>query len=261
MTLTFQKYHGTGNDFVMISQAHNASFYPNIEDIRRLCSRHFGIGADGLILIKKHKEFDFEVDYFNADGSKSFCGNGARCSVEFARNLGLFQNSCSFLAIDGHHEAYYSENGNVVLKMGDVNQIEQFSEEPNDYILDTGSPHYVRFCSHKNEFDIVELGKKIRYSDRFKSTGINVNTVCSENDHLYVQTYERGVEGETFSCGTGVTAVALASALQSSATNGSTKILTKGGELIVHWEKKNNGFERIFLEGPAQKVYEGSIEL
>ncbi len=261
MTLKFAKYQGIGNDFIMIWEAENKQFQPDAAQISQLCERRFGIGADGLIIIKTHEDTDFEVDYYNADGSQSFCGNGARCSVQFAKNIGIIDDSCQFMAIDGLHSASFSANGDVKLLMNDVQKVERISGETSDYVLDTGSPHYVRFCDN-DELDIVEFGREIRYNDRFKQLGINVNTARRSGDYIQVQTYERGVEGETFSCGTGVTAVALADAVNKTDTQGSSKIRTKGGELLVHWKKNSaGGFESIYLEGPAKKVYDGQIEL
>jgi diaminopimelate epimerase len=258
MTLRFSKYQGTGNDFILILEQENPEFIPNSELISYLCERRFGIGADGLIIIKKHDNLDFEVDYYNADGSQSFCGNGARCSVQFSKDKELITKSCKFWAIDGEHEASFAENGDVKLRMNPVTSIEKVN---NDFVLDTGSPHYVKFCEYKRE-NIVELGRSIRFNERFKATGINVNTASFIDDYIYVETYERGVEDETFSCGTGVTAVALAAAELQSKTNGITPIKTKGGDLRIHWQKKADGtFDDIYLEGPAKKVYDGQITL
>lgn len=261
MTLKFAKYQGTGNDFIMIWEAENKLFQPDTAQISKLCERRFGIGADGLIILKSHEDSDFEVDYYNADGSQSFCGNGARCSVQFAKDIGIIDDSCQFMAIDGLHSASFSTKGEVKLLMNDVQKIERIHDQKNDYVLDTGSPHYVRFCDN-DELDIVEFGRYIRYNARFKQQGINVNTAIRSGDYIQVQTYERGVEGETFSCGTGVTAVALADAIHKMNNSGSSRIKTKGGELLVHWKKNSSGgFESIYLEGPAKKVYEGQIEL
>jgi len=259
MNLKFSKYQGTGNDFIMVLSQENASFLPLPQIVSKLCDRRFGIGADGLILIKKHNSLDFEVDYYNADGTQSFCGNGARCSVQFASDMKLIGSSCKFHAIDGAHEASFSSNGDVKLRMNNVASIEQIAEEINDYVLDTGSPHYVHFCGNK-QVEILEYGKSIRYNERFKVLGINVNTAYQTKNEIYVETYERGVEGQTYSCGTGVTAVALAAAVKDSPTTGITNIRTKGGTLRVYWKKtKNGGFDEIYLEGPAKKVYDGTI--
>lgn len=261
MTIKFSKYQGTGNDFIMILGDENPEFLPHSILIGQLCDRRFGIGADGLIIIKKRDELDFDVDYYNADGSQSFCGNGARCSVQFSKDKGLITNFCKFWAIDGPHEAFFAENGDVKLRMNPVTSIETINDDQDAFVLDTGSPHYVKFCEIKSE-NIVELGRSIRFNERFKAHGINVNTASFIDDYIYVETYERGVEDETFSCGTGVTAVALAAAELQAKTSGITAIKTKGGDLRIHWQKKDDGtFDEIYLEGPAKKVYDGQIAL
>lgn len=260
MTLFFQKYQGTGNDFIMISHLKNRNFNPTSELISKLCNRRFGIGADGLIVIKPKKGFDFEVDYYNADGTQSFCGNGARCSVRFAKELGLMQSTCKFWAFDGAHEAEILSNGSVKLRMADVHNIKKINDYNLDYELNTGSPHYVRFIENET-INIIEFGKSIRYNDHYKEQGINVNIARYDNKVFHVQTYERGVEDETFSCGTGVTAVALAGAMHFNKTSGLAAVHTKGGKLQVHWQQKNNTFYNIFLEGPAEFVYEGNVAI
>ena len=261
MKLTFSKYQGTGNDFIMVLAPNNPQFNPDVQQIRAICNRRFGIGADGLIIIKNHDTLDFEVDYYNADGSQSFCGNGARCSVQFAKDQKIIQTSCKFMAIDGEHEATIEINGDVKLRMNKVNRIEKVDSESSTYILDTGSPHYVKFCADEN-IDIVSFGREVRYSERFKIEGINVNTAYPNPDFIYVETYERGVEDETYSCGTGVTAVALAAAQNQIENHGITPIKTKGGRLQIHWKKNPDGsFDDIYLEGPALHVYDGQIAI
>lgn len=261
MILTFSKYQGTGNDFIMVLERDNPQFKPDASQISKLCDRRFGIGADGLIIIKDHNSLEFEVDYYNADGTKSFCGNGARCSVQFAKDMLMINEKCQFMAIDGEHEASFSDNGDVKLLMQKVTQIESIGLQPQDFVLDTGSPHYVRFCD-LGSIDILEFGRAIRYNERFKERGINVNTASIGSNEIYVETYERGVEHETYSCGTGVTAVALAAAYMDNKEQGITAIRTKGGQLRIHWKKtKTGGFDDIYLEGPAKKVYDGTISI
>jgi diaminopimelate epimerase len=210
MQLHFYKYQGTGNDFIIFDNRDN-SIALTKEQVAFLCNRRFGIGADGLMLLNSHSDYDFEMKYYNADGGESsMCGNGGRCLVKFAAERGIFKSQYRFLAIDGEHEASIENNGHVSLKMVDVSSVQS---EYNSHILNTGSPHYVEITDHVMDLDVYEKGKAIRYSDDFKKEGINVNFVelTEEPDTILVRTYERGVEDETYSCGTGVTAAALVS--------------------------------------------------
>lgn len=235
---------------------------PSVAWIKRICHRRFGIGADGLILLQLKDGFDFEMIYFNSDGMQSsMCGNGGRCIVAFAHRLDLTGNNINFSAIDGAHEALItfieSEEIIVSLKMIDVMEIESY---PDFYVLNTGSPHYVTFVENLNELNVYEEGKKIRNSVRFEKDGINVNFVKAdlENKVLHVRTFERGVEDETWSCGTGVTAVALVAGLTSQ-TEDTFHISTPGGNLEVSFERSGLGFKNIWLKGPATHVYDGLI--
>lgn len=261
MNIDFDKYQGTGNDFIII----NAIAHPEVlslhqQQINSYCDRHFGIGADGLIILDKADEHDFKMIYFNADGQESsMCGNGGRCIVEFAFRHGLAGRTCRFLAIDGTHEATVDENHYVELKMKDVLAIKQAE---NHFILDTGSPHYVSYVDDYDQIDIVEHGKEIRYSDQFTEDGINVNLAKWEEGKLRVKTYERGVEDETYSCGTGVTAAAICAPLHYAELMGIEKlaISAKGGELAVKYKRQGDDFIDIWLCGPATKVFKGQIE-
>ncbi len=249
----FYKYQGTGNDFVMIDDR-SLSFPASTALIAHLCDRRFGIGADGLILIQNAEGYDFKMVYFNADGNEgSMCGNGGRCAVRFAQDLGIFEDSTTFLAIDGSHKAVACED-EIFLKMGDVPIIDQ--QYAYDF-MDTGSPHYVTFVENIETTDVVAEGRKIRNNDRFEG-GTNVNFVQILDDNtIYVRTYERGVEDETFSCGTGVTACALSAHLRHSLVN-PINIVTKGGQLKVSFgEPQDTHFENIYLIGPAVRVFEG----
>lgn len=259
MQIEFIKYQGTGNDFVIIDQRKLASELTN-DLIQKICNRRFGVGADGLILIKPHDEFDFEMRYFNSDGSRSFCGNGARCAVHFARQLGYFTEKCTFLAIDGEHSAEIVENEQVKLKMNDVDSIE--GNESGHFILHTGSPHYIKFTENLEDEDIVTYGRLIRFNELYKKEGINVNIAEIGSDIITMLTYERGVEDETYSCGTGATAVALAFREKNKLEGKvSTKIKVKGGNLEVQSNKINDKFEDIYLIGPAKPVFNGSINV
>lgn len=257
MEIPFYKYQGTGNDFVMIDNRVTQFVDPdNTALIQLLCDRKFGIGADGLILLQDLEGYDFEMIYFNSDGkTSSMCGNGGRCIAAFANYLGAVKNECFFMAIDGEHEAKI-EGDYVELKMSDVNDI----EIGDDYfVLDTGSPHYVIFVEDLDDINVVDLGQMIRYNERFKKEGINVNFVEKSTDKLLIGTYERGVEDETLSCGTGVTAAALSfAAKHSEQTDNQVNIKSKGGDLTVKFTKKKDGkFTNIWLGGKAQRVFSG----
>lgn len=259
MEISFFKYQGTGNDFVMLDNLTGQYDNLSLDQIRFLCNRKLGIGADGLIKISQDEDYDFCVEYFNSDGSQSFCGNGARCSVAFAKEIGLDVSETKFRAIDGVHQAKMTVDGRVHLEMLPVKSFE--SEQKDVYVLDTGSPHYVKFVAADKAPNIVDFGKSIRYSERFKEAGINVNTVVELGPStIHVATYERGVEDETLSCGTGVTACALAY-MDMNDADGEVGVSTKGGKLSVKATSSENGFSNIWLIGPAKKVFDGSIEI
>jgi len=259
MQLHFYKYQGTGNDFVLIDNRKNETQL-NPEQVKWLCDRRFGIGADGLMLLELEPGADFKMVYFNSDGNQSsMCGNGGRCITAFAKKLGLINDRTKFIAIDGLHEAVIHE-GFVSLKMNDVKSIENNGDH---YFLNTGSPHYVKFVEDVNSFNVYDEGKKIRYNERFATEGTNVNFIEKKEDSVFVRTYERGVENETLSCGTGVTASALVAAISGAATGKNyCKISTLGGDLRVKFDKVlESNFYNIWLEGPAEFVFEGHIEV
>lgn len=257
MELAFYKYQGTGNDFVMIDDRAESFDLGNLELVRKLCDRKFGIGSDGLIAIRNHPDYDFEMIYFNADGSQSMCGNGARCAVAFSSFLGIVDGKTRFLAIDGPHEAIL--NGDQVeLLMGDVNGIENKS---GDFFLNTGSPHHIRFVDKADGYPVFEEGKAIRYASGYAPGGTNVNFVQPmAEDEVFVRTYERGVENETLSCGTGVTAAAIV--YGSHHQQNQVKINTLGGKLSVKFHSNPDGtFSKIWLIGPTEHVFSGKIEI
>jgi len=260
-TIDFFKYQGTGNDFIMIDGFNRVMnlFKLSVETIKKICARRLGVGADGLIILKKHPSLDFEMDYYNADGSQSMCGNGGRCAVQFAKQLGIIKSAYHFLAIDGEHTATIEDNGWVHLKMKDVNKVDFVNE---DYVLNTGSPHLIKFVEDVNKIDVAEEGKKIRYSDAYAEEGINVNFVQTlDHTTIFVRTYERGVEDETLSCGTGVTAASIVSAHNDRGFN-RIELRTRGGNLAVEFDKiDDENFENIWLCGPAECVFEGKIEI
>jgi diaminopimelate epimerase len=260
MKLTFFKYQGTGNDFILVDNRKNGISL-STEQIHQLCDRRFGIGADGLMLMNEKSGYDFEMKYFNSDGQEgSMCGNGARCMVKFVYHLGIHRELYKFLAVDGAHEAEIDIDGIVSLKMKDVRTIKKFH---NDFIVDTGSPHYIKMVPHVMDIDVFKKGYEIRHSKEFEDEGINVNFVeqTEEVDKIIVRTYERGVEDETLSCGTGVTAAALVCYHNENGFN-EVEVKTSGGNLIVEFDRVDEDrFENIWLCGPAERAFEGTIEI
>ncbi len=257
--IPFTKFQGTGNDFIIIDQFDTQFLQvSDQEKIARLCDRRFGIGADGLILLEASETQDFKMVYFNADGKMgSLCGNGSRCAVACMAQLGRFGMEGSFEASDGVHLARYYDTDQVEVQMHGVSDIEQGK---GHVIMDTGSPHYVTFVEDLSDLDIVEAGKVIRYSSRFAKDGINVNFVERGKEKILVATYERGVEDETLSCGTGITAAALASEMTSEQGHKEVHIRAKGGSLLVRFNKLADAtFDDIWLCGPAQRVFTGVI--
>lgn len=259
MMLEFEKYQGTGNDFIMLDNMNGQYNWLSANYISELCDRRFGIGADGLIRLNRVDGFDFELDYFNADGSKSFCGNGARCGLAFAYKMGYCKNKAYFLGCDGPHEGSVSDELFSV-KMKDVSMIHKTTTK--DVVIDTGSPHYIQFKEEINDINVVELGRGIRFSSLYKKEGINVNFVkVLASNHLSIRTYERGVEDETLSCGTGATACAMAY-VDAHDITGKSEIRAdvKGGELTISLDKNENGtFSNVYLIGPAKMVYKGEV--
>lgn len=261
MKLSFYKYQGTGNDFVMIDNRTNLLSKNDTKLIRRLCDRKFGIGADGLILLEKPEDdsLDFTMVYFNSDGRESsMCGNGGRCIIAFAHFLGIGKGTYSFNAIDGLHEGIIAEGGQVGLKMGEV---EKIAIQEEYLFLDTGSPHHIIFKEDIDSIDVKKEGAEVRFSELYKNSGgSNINFVEQVNTStLKIRTYERGVEDETLSCGTGATAAALASFALGKTTSPDIKLQTLGGELQVKFEASENGYRNIWLFGPATQVFEGKI--
>jgi diaminopimelate epimerase len=260
MILKFHKYQGTGNDFLMVDDRDETFDPERLDVVQRITRRRFGVGSDGLILLRSREGYDFEMVFFNPDGSKSLCGNGSRCVVAFAKALGIIGDSARFLAIDGEHTATIDRDGIVSLKMNDVKNVEKGEDF---FYLNTGSPHYCTFVNEIQDFDVMKQGKRIRYSERFKKEGTNVNFLEKVEDGVFVRTYERGVESETYSCGTGVTASGLVAALKGVA-NGKDfcDIQTLGGKLKVKFNRVSDGvFTDIYLEGPALFVFRGEIEI
>jgi len=258
MIIHFDKYQGTGNDFILIDDRVNA-LHPEHDQIARICSRRFGVGADGLILLRNNPSYDFEMVYYNSDGRLStMCGNGGRCIVSFAKRLGILRDHYHFLAADGPHEAWFTATAPdmVKLRMKDVSSIEKSDE---GWLLDTGSPHLVLQVDNLDSLDVKKRGYEIRNKDRFRSDGVNVNFAQSTIKGLFLRTYERGVEDETLSCGTGVTATALVALAEGwlAGEPSSVQVDCPGGLLTVHAKRTGALFTDVWLEGPAEFVFSG----
>lgn len=262
MIVQFTKYHGTGNDFIMIDGRLSDTSSLKHQMIRLMCERRFGIGGDGLIILQQSDQYDFKMRYFNADGHEgSMCGNGGRCITAFARDLGIITSETTFEGIDGFHSASLLPNGEIRLKLKDVDGLRWMED---GYLLDTGSPHFVKFVSSLDELNVDQEGREIRNQSRFGKGGVNVNFVESggSTNKISVRTFERGVENETYSCGTGVTAAAISSYFHDKSDILSYHTHTLGGNLNVSFRPRHHSqFTDIYLTGPAEKVFEGSIEI
>ena len=259
MQLKFYKYQGTGNDFVIVDNFQGNVDLSN-EQIAHICDRKFGIGADGLMLLEKSNKYDFEMKYYNADGNLgSMCGNGGRCIVKFAHDINLIDEHAMFLAVDGIHEASIDKDGIVSLEMNDVDALIKIDNSTCE--LNTGSPHYVSFVNDVSALDVFKSGREIRYNDAYSKDGINVNFVAIDGEHLKIRTYERGVENETLSCGTGVTAAAIAAFNLGLIKSKLVTVKAMGGNLTVAFECNEDKFTNVVLSGPANKAFEGTIEL
>ncbi|KJD34588.1 diaminopimelate epimerase [Tamlana nanhaiensis] len=257
MTQTFYKYQGTGNDFVMIDNRSQTFDKNNTKQVAFLCDRRFGIGADGLILLENHPDLDFKMVYYNADGNEStMCGNGGRCLVAFAKHLGVIKDKAVFEAIDGLHHATIKDDI-VSLQMLDVDVVENHKSH---VFLNTGSPHHVQFEETIEAFDIKSLGAKIRYGAPYNQAGSNVNFVKKLSDSNFrLRTYERGVEDETLSCGTGATAVAIGMHYIGETEKNLIDLNVEGGKLQVSFDVDNGVYKNVWLIGPAKFVFKGNI--
>ncbi len=260
MKCNFYKYHGAGNDFILIDNR-NKNFPAGRGVVANLCTRRTGIGADGLILLESSGNADFSMRYFNADGGEStLCGNGGRCITAFAARLGMIENKTVFSAIDGLHEAeilhYHNTESLVKLKMNHISEVTEMEE---GIFLNTGSPHLIIFTEDTESIDVVHQGRKLRNLEKFAPDGVNVNFVQSMPGGIRVRTYERGVEDETLSCGTGVVASSVALSIANGSISGPVSVETRGGNLQVNFKRSGSGFGDIWLEGPAAFVYSGII--
>jgi len=257
MTIPFIKYSGTGNDFILVDD--RGLNFPDGDEklIRTMCDRHFGIGSDGLMLLREHAEGDFQMVFFNPDASQSLCGNGSRCAVHMARDLGLGSEKGRFVTTDGFHEYRASSNDIVSISMHDVSGIELIL---NHSFINTGSPHLVVEVDDLEKLEVFREGRNLRYDSAFaRMGGANINFISKKSeDRVEVRTYERGVEGETLSCGTGVTAVALS---MGSEGKNQIEVSTAGGILNVTFYKEGDLFTDIWLEGPAKRIYSGVYDV
>lgn len=257
MILDFYKYQGTGNDFIIVDNRTKTFPKNNVTLIAKLCDRHFGIGADGVILLEDHETSDFRMIYYNADGTQTMCGNGARCIVAFAKYLGIINSKTNFTAHDGPHYAEISKDI-VSLHMIDVDDIKI---NDNYVFANTGTQHHVEIVEDLTDFPVFEKGRKIRY-DKYGTAGSNVNFVQQLDAKTFrVRTYEKGVEDETLACGTGVTAVALAMHATQKTTENEITLPVEGGTLSVSFEEHNGVYSNIYLSGPATFVFKGQISI
>ena len=256
MEISFSKYQGTGNDFILINNM-DGLLALSTKEIQLLCDRHFGVGSDGLILLERSDSSAYKMNFYNPDGSQSLCGNGARCTYAFAKDLGVVQGPVEFEAIDGLHKAE-ERAGEIAIAMKDVSEMEVSDKH---YFFDTGSPHYIQYLNDVAAVNLINEAHDIRYGKRFKEEGTNVNFVEEISPgHVKMRTYERGVEDETLSCGTGVTAVGLSQGLRHRHVH-QVKVNTAGGSLTVSFDYTNNSFESIWLQGPAAQVFKGQFTL
>jgi len=257
MKVSFHKYHGTGNDFILIDNR-TLNLQASVEQIEQLCHRRFGIGSDGLILIENTGGADYHMNFYNPDGSQSFCGNGSRCALHFCRELGIIKEKAYFLAIDGVHEG--SIHGLMTsIHLGDVTQVKDYGD---CYFVNTGSPHAVVMVKNIDDVDVLNEGQKLRHDDRFKPGGCNVNFVQFTENGLRSKVYERGVENETYSSGTGTTAQAICAYFHASKIGQNVTVSTLGGELSVRFKARGEQkFTDIWLSGSVTHVYSGQVEL
>ena len=255
MDFTFYKYHGAGNDFILVDNRKKIiGEEGRLELVKDICERRFGIGSDGFILIENDDEHSFYMEFYNPDGSQSFCGNGSRCAVMFAYHLGIVYQAGSFRSIHGINHFERMDETIIKLNMFPVESIEKIN---NDFFLDTGSPHYVSYCRDVDNMDVVGDAKKIRYNERFSEHGTNVNFIESNSTGIAIRTYERGVEGETFACGTGITAAAMVHAYSNDLSENEVAVSARGGDLKVSFERENDQFTNVQLSGPALFVFKG----
>ena len=255
MKLKFEKYESGGNDFILLDNR-KSEYHLTSNEIKKFCNRNFGVGSDGLIILKSSIIADIKMSYYNSDGKPStLCGNGTRCLFSFSLSLGIIEKSAKIETTEGVYIATISDRNLVSLKMKNINNIILFDDKA---YLNTGSPHHVEMTKDLNKIAVKKIGSSIRFSDRYSPHGTNVNFCKKISDKKFeIRTYERGVEDETLSCGTGATAVAIAVHVMGLTTQNEITILTRGGELIISFEKSETGYRNIYLEGPTRFVFKG----
>lgn len=255
--IDFYKYQGTGNDFILIDDRVERFNIDNPKLVKSICKRKFGVGSDGLIILRNHEHHDFEMIFFNSAGEKStFCGNGGRCILSFAKDLGIISKKSIFIAYDGIHEGEINGR-NIRLKMADVQKV---NVKDDCIVLDTGSPHLIKIVDNLKDLDVITEGRKLRFSKEFGTYGINVNFTEIRNDHVFIRTYERGDEMESLSCGTGSVAAAIALHKIKKVNSQHLTIYTKGGELEVFFKYDGRYYTDIWLSGEARMVYKGHLK-
>lgn len=254
--INFSKFHGAGNDFIMINAIKNEIVLSE-ELIFKMCDRRTGIGADGLIILMHSDNHDFRMRYYNCDGKEStFCGNGGRCIAAFAHQQGIIKNEATYEAVDGIHKAKVTEiSSNEYLVELTMRDILSYKLDDNSLLIDTGSPHYVKKVVNLNTMDVNAEGAKIRYDKNISTDGVNVDFLLNDNGNIRIRTYERGVENETLACGTGVTASAMAASLWYGGND--IDIYTQIAKLNVRFDKDDNTFKNVVLTGPAAHVFDG----
>jgi len=259
MKISFNKYEGAGNDFILVKNSPSLISHSDSMLIRKLCNRHFGVGADGVILVEECSGYDFRMFYFNSDGSPgAMCGNGARCAAHFAMRHMTGFRGLTFLADDGQHTAKPAGEGRTEVSIISVTEVR---DAPDGILINTGVPHLVVFTEDNTKTDMVSFGRKLRWSPAYAPEGVNVNLVSITNKKLSVRTYERGVEDETLACGTGITASVIAAAFTGKIVTGETEVIAKGGTVSVRFRMTEKGATDIFLTGPATFVFEGEVEI
>ena len=261
MTLKFDKYQGAGNDFIILNNYDGFFSKLSEHQFREMCDRHRGIGADGVILLEPSNSVDFEMKYFNSDGKlSSLCGNGARCVVLYAYKNKIINGKTKFSATDGTHEAWLTSSDKVKIQIKEIKKILKHKES---FVINTGSPHYLKIMDNISDLNVKKEGSAIRYSKDFIPEGINVNFIqIKNNSNFLIRTYERGVEDETLACGTGAVAAAIVMHnIGKTSGNTNIEIETLGGSLNVNFDFENSVYKNIFLEGPVKYVFSGTYKL